>query len=497
MDFDASYAQLPSVFYERALPQKMPKPQLLHLNQALCEQLGLSSDWLESPAGLAMLSGNELPDSARPIAMAYAGHQFGGWSPRLGDGRAILLGDVLSPEGVRYDVQLKGSGRTPFSRGGDGKASLGSVVREYIVGEAMFALGVPSTRALAVVKTGESIARETPLPGAILTRVAQSHIRVGTFQYFQARQDTESIGALADYLIARNYPEAEVTGNRYAALFDAICMRQADLIAKWMLLGFIHGVMNTDNMQLAGETIDFGPCAFMDDYHPKCVFSSIDRNGRYAWDNQPSMGQWNLARLGEALLPIFSDSQEEAASLAEGSLDRFNERFNESFFCGMRAKLGIGSGQGLEGESEETLESDREFIKKSFGAMAEQEVDFTLLFRRLTQYANGEGTAQAIASLFADGAAGSKYVADWDAYMSSRAEGREQRGKVMKTVNPIYIPRNHRVEEAIVAARQGDMQPFKTLTALLATPYKEQEKFAEYEKAPTAAQKVHETFCGT
>lgn len=479
--FDNSYARLPAHFFARQVPASVPAPRLIRLNAVLAGQLGLDVGWLQSEDGVAMLSGNRMPAGAEPIAQAYAGHQFGGWSPQLGDGRAILLGEVVDASGVRRDIQLKGSGRTPFSRGGDGKAALGPVLREYVVSEAMTALGVPATRALAAVVTGETVRRETPLAGGVFTRVASSHIRVGTFQFFAARNDVDALRTLADYAIERHYPDAGNATNRYAALLKAVIAAQADLIAKWMGLGFIHGVMNTDNMSISGETIDFGPCAFMDAFHPRCVFSAIDRNGRYAWGNQPSICDWNLTRFAETLLPLLADSQEDARAIAESALDEFGSRFQARYEAGFCAKLGLS----------EELGSRADFINETLTVLARNEVDFTLFFRRLTTVAAGESAA-ALAELFADGAACKRWLGDWQA-VALPAE----RLIDMRAANPILIPRNHRVEEAIQAAYRGEFAPFHRLVDALAHPYEERGETSEYERAPEPHEVVHQTFCGT
>ncbi len=488
--FENTYAQLSEGFFAEVSPAQVPKPSLVRLNRGLCKELGVDTEWLLSDDGVAMLAGNTLPDSSSPIAMAYAGHQFGGFNPQLGDGRAILLGEVVDSNGVRRDIQLKGSGRTSFSRGGDGKASLGSVIREYIVGEAMFALGVPTTRALAVVTTGEDIARQTPLPGAVLTRVAQSHVRVGTFQFFHARRDLKSVRELADYVIERHFPSAAASESPYLALFESMAQAQAKLIAKWMQLGFIHGVMNTDNMQVVGETIDYGPCAFMDEFHPKCVFSSIDRQGRYAWDNQPAIGQWNLTRLGETLLSLLSDNEKQAVTHVEDVLERYNERFNDCFLEGFSAKLGI------ENSPSEELDDNRAFIRSTFMLMSEQRVDFTLFFRGLTEIALGRDDDKFVRE-FRESQAAGDFLVDWRQRLAAQNITQSDAAAAMQKVNPVYIPRNHRVEEAIVAARGGDYTPFERLVRVLQTPYTPQPENAEYEQAPSASEKVHETFCGT
>src|SRR6476661_2237220 len=341
--FDNSYARLPERFFARLPPTPVTAPRLIRLNEKLARQLRLDPLELSSSAGVAMLAGNTVPDLGEPLAMAYAGHQFGAFVPQLGDGRAILLGEVIDRDGVRHDIQLKGSGPTPFSRLGDGRAALGPVLREYIVSEAMATLGIPTTRALAAVTTGEPVWRETPLPGAVLTRVASSHIRVGTFEFFAARGDLDAIRRLADHVIARHYPEAVDAANRYRTLLDLVISRQAALIAKWQLVGFIHGVMNTDNMSIAGETIDYGPCAFMDVYHPEAVYSSIDNKRRYAYGNQPRIAQWNLARLAETFLPLLAEDQEQAVALAQAALAAFGPQFQAAYLDGLRRKIGLAT----------------------------------------------------------------------------------------------------------------------------------------------------------
>lgn len=388
--FDNSYARLPETFYARLNPTPVFAPRLIRLNRQLARQLNLDPDALATPEGLEILAGIKVPDRAEPIAMAYAGHQFGSFVPQLGDGRAILLGEVVDRDGRRRDIQLKGSGPTPFSRRGDGRAALGPVLREYIVSEAMAALGIPTTRALAAVKTGEMVWRETPLPGAVLTRVASSHIRVGTFQYFAARGDGESVRRLADYVIARHYPEAATAGNSYLALLDCVSTRQASLIAQWMLVGFIHGVMNTDNMSVAGETIDYGPCAFMDAYHPGAVYSSIDAIGRYAYANQPIIAQWNLARLAETLLPLFAQDEEAAVKQAQDVIAAFPGKFEIAYTEGLRRKLGLLTAQP----------EDRSLAQDLLERMAANGADFTLTFRRLCDAAEMPECDETVGSLF-------------------------------------------------------------------------------------------------
>lgn len=478
--FDNSYARLPEPFYAAVQPDTVPQPELIRLNEALAEDLGLDVTWLRSAEGLAMLSGNSLPENADPIAQAYAGHQFGGWVPQLGDGRAILLGEIVAPDGIRRDLQLKGSGRTPFSRGGDGKAAIGPVLREYILSEAMEALGVPTTRALAAVATGEQVYRENALPGAILTRVAQSHIRVGTFQFFYARNQKDALRQLADHAIERHYPRAAKAEQPYLAFLEEVIAAQAKLIAQWMHLGFIHGVMNTDNMTVSGETIDYGPCAFMDTFHWEKVFSSIDRHGRYAWGNQPVAGHWNLTRLAEALIPILSTDADEAKTMAEQALSKFADIFNRHQTSGFKIKLGI---------SNEAEKLDQ-FVTDTLLLLAEHEIDFTLFFRRLTQVAQGNDH-QELAKLFKDPDALHAWLKEWRTHFISEHADR------MASANPIRIPRNHRVEECIQDALQGNYASFHRLVDALAAPYAENEEYADLEMAPKPNEVVCETFCGT
>lgn len=486
--FDNSYARLPEHFFARLSPTPVAAPSLVRVNRELAFELGLDPDWLASPDGIAMLSGNRLPDGAEPIAMAYAGHQFGQFMPQLGDGRAILLGEIIGRDGVRRDIQLKGSGRTPFSRRGDGRAALGPVLREYIVSEAMAALGMPTTRALAAVTTGETVTREEALPGAIFTRVAASHIRIGTFQYFAARSDTEAVRRLADHVIARHYPELAGAGNRYLALLEAVIARQAELIGKWMLVGFIHGVMNTDNMSISGETIDYGPCAFMDAYHPLTAFSSIDRHSRYAYGNQPGIAQWNLARLAETLLPLLAEDADRAVSLVQEALSRFPERFEVPFHAGLVRKLGLASER----------EGDVALARDLLSIMAANQADFTLTFRSLGEAAaDGEGEA-AFCALFADPSAIDGWLARWRQRLSEEPQDGDVRRSAMHAVNPIYIPRNHRVEAVIVAATERqDYAPFEDLLTVLRAPYENRPEFAHYALPPQPEERVLETFCGT
>jgi uncharacterized protein YdiU (UPF0061 family) len=396
--FDNSYARLPERFFARVAPTPVAGPELIRVNRPLAADLGLNAEYLASPEGVAILAGNRVPENATPLAMAYAGYQFGGWVPQLGDGRAILLGELIDRAGERRDLQLKGAGPTPFSRGGDGRAGLGPVLREYVVSEAMAALGVPTTRALAAVTTGQPIMRETPQPGAVLARVARSHVRVGTFQFFAGRQDTEAIRTLADYLIARHDPALVDTARPYGALLGMVIERQAELIAQWQSIGFIHGVMNTDNMSVVGETIDYGPCAFMDGYHPATVYSSIDRHGRYAFGNQPTIAHWNLARLAEAMLPILGPDGEAAVEEATARLGAFPGHFERCQRARMRAKLGLRDhSDGADDASDDTLVADL------LARMAEHGADFTLTFRRLSDAVDQTPAGDdSVAALFAD-----------------------------------------------------------------------------------------------
>jgi len=474
LPFDNSYARLPSRFHVRQAPAPVKAPGLIVVNAGLARELGLDPEALAGPDGAAMVAGNLVPGGAEPLAQAYAGHQFGGWSPQLGDGRALLLGEIVSPLG-RVDLQLKGSGPTPFSRRGDGRAWLGPVLREYLVSEAMAALGVPTTRALAAATTGESVIRDgRALPGAVLLRVAASHIRVGTFQYFAARQDLEALQVLTDHVIARHYPQAEGP----LALLDAVVAAQARLIAEWMALGFIHGVMNTDNMAVSGETIDYGPCAFMDDYHPSTVFSSIDSQGRYAYANQPQIAVWNLAQLASCLLPLIAGpegSEAAAVEAATASIQGFAEIYQAAWIAKFGAKIGL----------EAATEADRPLIEALLTRMAVERADFTRVFRGLA-----EGSARD--EFLAPGAFDS-WAPDWQARLQQQAPGAEAR---MAAVNPAIIPRNHRVEEAIVAATAGDFAPFHALHAALARPF-EAGKDDPYRAAPWPEQRVQRTFCGT
>jgi uncharacterized protein YdiU (UPF0061 family) len=485
--FQNTYAALPANFFARVAPTPVTSPKLIKLNRPLAIQLGLDPDRLDSPEGAEILAGKRVPDGADPIAMAYAGHQFGHFVPQLGDGRAILLGEVIDRDGVRRDIQLKGSGPTPFSRRGDGRAALGPVLREYIVSEAMAALGIPTTRSLAAVMTGENVMRETPLPGAVLTRVASSHIRVGTFQYFAARGDTEGVRRLADHVIARHYPEAANAERPYHALLEGVIARQAQLIARWLLVGFIHGVMNTDNSSISGETIDYGPCAFMDLYDPAAVFSSIDEQGRYAYANQPRIALWNLTRLAECLLPLLADEQDKAIEEAQLALSHFAEKFNTAYQAGLRSKLGLFT----------MRDGDQALAQDLLDAMAKNQADFTLTFRRLADAVRDADKAS-VRPLFADPAAFDEWAVRWHQRLAEETQSAAERHAAMRSVNPAFIPRNHRVEAVIQAAMSNDdYAPFEELLAVLSKPFEDQPEFAAYMEPPEPDQRVLQTFCGT
>ena len=478
-EFDDSYArELPSLSVPwRVTP--VPAPRVLVLNGELAEELGVEAHLLSESAGVALLAGNAAPDGVSPVAQAYSGHQFGGYVPRLGDGRALLLGEVLDRRGRRRDLHLKGSGRTPFARGGDGKAAVGPMLREYLMGEAMHALGIPTTRALAVVATGETVARETALPGAVLSRVAASHLRVGTFQYAASSVEPGLVRKLADYAIARHYPDAAGAPNPYLEFYRRVIDAQASLVARWMLVGFIHGVMNTDNMAISGQTIDYGPCAFMDSFSPATVFSSIDHAGRYAYGNQPVMAQWNLARLGETLLPLIDESVDAAVEGATEAVNSFAERYDTYLTSGTAAKLGVH-------------DADRSLVGELLALLESQRVDWTLFFRALSEWVRGR--PEPARSLFAEPGAFDVWVDRWQARLSS---DRPAVAAAMDRVNPVYIPRNHRVEEALSAATEGDMAPFDRLVEVLARPFDERPGLEAYAHPAPASFGRHITYCGT
>ena len=438
--FTLRYSKLPAYFFEPFTPVVVEQPALIAFNQTLAETLGFDLAAFDEQQAIDWFSGNALPPGAEPVAQAYAGHQFGGFSPRLGDGRAVLLGEVTDRDGRLRDIQLKGAGRTPFSRGGDGRAPLGPVLREYLVSEAMYAMGIPTTRALAAVTTGERVMRRMPEPGAVLTRVASSHIRVGTFQYFGSRHDAEAVKTLADHVIERHYPALAETGeqDRYLNLLKVIQQRQAELVARWMGVGFIHGVMNTDNTSISGETIDFGPCAFMERFDPKTVFSSIDTNGRYAYVNQPVILQWNMARLAEAMLPLFDSDEQQAIERATEVVQGFSEQYLEAWLGVMRQKLGL-----LQEE-----DSDQELIEALQEAMRVGRADFTLTFRQLGECARSEQGDDALLALFEQDADIRAWLPQWRERLAREGRNGEETARRMLAVNPLYIPRNHQVERA-------------------------------------------------
>jgi uncharacterized protein YdiU (UPF0061 family) len=459
--------------------QAAPDPRLLVFNERLAADLGLDAAWLQSPDGVRFLVGAAVPDDATPVAQAYAGHQFGGFVPRLGDGRALLLGEITAADGRLRDLHLKGSGATPFARGGDGLAAVGPMLREYVVSEAMHALGIPTTRSLAVVATGRQVHRETLLPGAVLARVASSHLRVGSFQYAAATGDTDLVRRLADHAIARHHPSAAEADNPYRALFEAVVAAQASLVARWLLVSFVHGVMNTDNMTISGETIDYGPCAFMEAYDPATVFSSIDSWGRYAYGEQPSIAAWNLARFAETLLPLFSDDPEQALALAQESLDRFREQYSAAWLAGMRAKL------GLRADVDDAVVTA--LITSLLDRLAQSRVDHTSFYRLLGRAARGD--LEPARGLFVDLAAFDSWLGRWQAFAPD--------ADAMDRVNPVYIPRNHLVEQALAAGTAGDLEPISRLLAVVTAPYDERPGLQRYAEPAPDDFGAYRTFCGT
>ncbi len=459
--------------YEFALAAGASAPRLLVLNTALAAELGLDAEWLASTAGVAALVGNAVPAGAKPLAQAYSGHQFGGFSTRLGDGRALLLGELQDINGLRRDLHLKGSGRTTFSRGGDGFAAVGPMLREYVIGEAMYALGIRTTRALAIVATGDQVARETMLPGAVLARVAASHLRVGTFQYASVHHDTAMVQRVADFAIDRHYPQLAGADGRYLGLLAAVTQAQAELVAQWMLVGFIHGVMNTDNTTISGETIDYGPCAFMDRFDPATVFSSIDHNGRYAYGNQPSIVQWNLARFAETLLPLIDVASERAVELATTVIHGFVDRFNGAWLTGMRAKLGLVTADP----------GDTELVNDVFALLHQEQLDFTSFFRALSSFE----TPPAL----------DEWASRWRNRLAGEGRHLSHVAAAMDAVNPIYIPRNHLVEEALSAASdEGDLVALHRLLDAVTRPFEQREGLERYAE-PALATTGYRTFCGT
>ena len=485
--FDNTYAAELEGFYAPWNGERAPKPRIVHLNRELAVELSLDPDALASEGGAAVLAGSEAPEGATPLAQAYAGHQFGGFSPQLGDGRALLIGELIDRHGVRRDLQLKGSGRTPFSRGGDGKAVLGPVLREYLIGEAMHALGVPTTRALAAVTTGEQIMRQQgPEPGAVLARVASSHIRVGTFEFFSARGETQKVRRLADYSIRRHFQDLIDSTDPYLELFREVRDRQASLVAQWMAVGFVHGVMNTDNVTISGETIDYGPCAFIDGYDPGAVFSSIDHGGRYAYGSQPAIAQWNLARFVETLLPLIgADDIEDAVQVATTEVEAFQPIYQDFWLRRMSAKLGLARAEV----------EDLDLVNELLRIMAAQDVDFTGLFRRLANAARGDPTAAR--ALFSDPTAFDTWLERWRARISREDGSGLLQAKAMDRVNPVYIPRNHKVQEALDAATDGDLEPFRRLLSVLERPFELRAGLQEYDGRAPDDFGPYRTFCGT
>ena len=486
--FDNTFVRELVGLHEPWRAERAPDPQLLVLNEGLAAELGIEADALRTPEGIAMLVGNAVPLGAEPVAQAYAGHQFGGFSPRLGDGRALLLGEVVDVHGRRRDLHLKGSGRTPFARGGDGRATVGPMLREYVIGEAMHALGIPTTRALAVVATGTPVAREAVLPGAVLVRVAASHLRVGTFEYAWAHHGPPMVQRLADYAIARHYPGATEAANPYLALLDSVVAAQAALIGRWMLVGFVHGVMNTDNTTISGETIDYGPCAFMDAFDPAKVFSSIDHGGRYAYGNQPAIAGWNLARLAETLLPLIASDTQHAVDMVTGVLATFPERYSRAWCAGMRAKLGLATDVGdalVQALGDELLT-----------ILRLQRVDLTACLRALSATASGDVAPARM--LFDDPEPFDAWTARWSTQLAPDGLDRIERAAAMDRVNPVYVPRNHLVEEALQAAvAGGDLGPFCQLVEATSRPFDERPGLARYASPAPADFGRYVTFCGT
>ena len=488
IQFDNSYGRLPELFYARQQPTPVAAPQLIRVNRPLARGLGIDPGWLSSEAGCLMLAGNSVLDGADPLAAVYAGHQFGSYNPRLGDGRALLIGEVIARNGERYDLQLKGSGPTPYSRGGDGRAPLGPVLREFIVSEAMHALGIPTTRALAAVASGEPVFRQRALPGAVLTRVASSHIRVGTFQFFSGLGKIDALRQLAEYVIDRHYPASRAAGNPVQALLRAVIRRQAQLIASWQLVGFIHGVMNTDNMLLCGETVDYGPCAFMDSFSSDAVFSSIDHGGRYAYKNQPAIAQWNLSCLAQSLLPLLHSDMEHALELAESALNEFQLVFQEAYTKGFGAKLGL-----------EAVRHDDTTLFSDFLVLLNREQDdFTLAFRRLGDLAAPESKGKQVVELFEFSSAYGPWLERWRDRGANDLRPAPERQQTMHAVNPAFIPRNHLVEEVIrTAIVDKELSQFHSLVEVLTNPFSYRSDYSSYAMPPRQDQLVNQTFCGT
>lgn len=478
-NLDNSYARLPKAFFTSHNPHPVQSPKLVVFNDKLAASIGLNTDALKGEEGVAVFAGNQIPEGASPLAQAYAGHQFGYFN-MLGDGRAVLLGEQMTPSGDRFDIQLKGPGRTPYSRGGDGRAALGPMLREYIISEAMHGLGIPTTRSLAVVTTGEAVIRETALPGAILTRVAASHLRVGTFQYAANWGTTEELKTLADYALKRHFPDVEADENRYLSLLQEVMKRQAKLISQWQLVGFIHGVMNTDNMTISGETIDYGPCAFMDVYDPATVFSSIDREGRYAYGNQPPIGGWNLARFAESLLSLLHDDQDQAVELAQETISEFPKLYQQHWLSGMRAKLGLFNEEA----------EDQSLVEDLLGMMQKHRADYTNTFRALT-FDKLEGMELFETPEF------SQWHERWKERLGRQQESKAASSQLMRDSNPAVIPRNHRVEEALEAANNGDYSVMERLLDALSRPFAHSPEQEDYCTLPAPSTRPYRTFCGT
>jgi serine/tyrosine/threonine adenylyltransferase len=477
-NLENSYSRLPKLFFTNTSPTTVKSPNLIILNGSFAKSLGLNVEDLQNAEGIRVFAGNQIPNGSTPLAQAYAGHQFGHFT-MLGDGRAVLLGEQITPKDERVDIQLKGSGRTPYSRSGDGRAALGPMLREYIISEAMHALGIPTTRSLAVVTIGEAIVRESYLPGAILTRVASSHIRVGTFQYAANWGKVNDLRQLADYTLQRHFQHIELDENRYLSLLKEVVKRQAALIAKWMLVGFIHGVMNTDNMTISGETIDYGPCAFMDEYDPKTVFSSIDREGRYAYGNQPYIGGWNLTRFAETLIPLLDEKEEKAIELAQEVLSGYSHSYQTNWLAGMRAKLGIFNEE----------EQDQSLIDDLLSMMQKYHADYTNTFRALTLELTEETVLFGTPEF-------TQWFERWQARLERQQESKTSTNQLMRSSNPAVIPRNHRVEEALQAATNGDYHVMEKLLQVLSRPFDYSAELNEYCTLPTSKQ-PYQTFCGT
>ena len=486
--FANSYARLPDLFYAQVRPVPVCQPKLIILNSELADELCIDPEWLSGSEGVRVLAGNDIAPGSEPLAMAYAGHQFGGWSPQLGDGRAHLIGEVIDRSGVRRDIQLKGSGRTPFSRGGDGRAWIGPVLREYVVSEAMHALGIPTTRSLSAVATGETVMRERPLPGGVLARVSRCHVRVGTFEYFRARGNVAALRTLADYAIMRVCPELSNSASPARTLLEFVIRHQAGLIARWMGIGFIHGVMNTDNMSVACETIDYGPCAFLDAYDPAKTFSSIDSGGRYAFARQPEMALWNLTRLANALLPILSDDPEYAVSVAKAALEEFDDCFRSSWIHVMRSKFGLGR----------QLEQDESLMCRFLDILRDSQADFTLSFRSLNDALLPEASDKGQRPVAMPDPAGIiSWIADWKTRLSAEHGSPTKSWEMMERANPVIIPRNHQIEAVIADAVDGTFDRLHALVAALKQPFAHEAGGGSFAAPPKPHEIVTQTFCGT